>query len=85
MSGAVNAAGESPASRGVAQGWHRRALCRGQDPEIGYPIDAGEIAPIAICAAYPVRLDCRGWALEHNERDGIWGGLAARTLRRVSR
>jgi WhiB family redox-sensing transcriptional regulator len=64
-------------------GWRRAALCLGQDPEIWYPIDAGGVEAVAICAACPVRLDCLGWPLEHNERDGIWGGVSARGRRRI--
>lgn len=65
------------------QGWRRAALCLGQDPGIWYPIDAGGVEAVAICAACPVRLDCLGWALEHNERDGIWGGVSARRRQRI--
>lgn len=31
---------------------------------------------LTICAACPVLLDCRQWAIAH-EGDGIWGGLTA--------
>ena len=34
-----------------------------------------EAAAKAICARCPVRLDCLDYALEHDERFGIWGGL----------
>ena len=28
-----------------------------------------------ICDGCPVKLQCRQWALDNNEREGIWGGL----------
>ena len=30
---------------------------------------------VAICAVCAVRFDCLGWAVEHNERDGIRSGI----------
>lgn len=29
----------------------------------------------AICAQCPIRSECLEWAIEHRERNGIWGGL----------
>jgi WhiB family redox-sensing transcriptional regulator len=33
----------------------------------------------------PVRAECLGYALEHQERYGIWGGLSERERRRLTR
>jgi hypothetical protein len=38
---------------------------------------------VAICALCPVRLACLDWAIEHNERNGIWGGVSARSRQRM--
>lgn len=55
-----------------------KAACVGEDPELFYPHPSAtaerELAR-AICAGCPVRNDCLEWAIEHNEREGIWGGL----------
>jgi WhiB family transcriptional regulator, redox-sensing transcriptional regulator len=65
------------------QGWRRRALCLGQDPEMWFPVGSGGVEAVAICAVCPVRLDCLRWALETNELDGIWGGVSARRRQRM--
>jgi WhiB family redox-sensing transcriptional regulator len=86
MKRTVAAAGEAFARSGIickSEVWRRRALCRGQDPEMWYPVDAGGVEAVAICAVCTVRLDCLTWALENNERDGIWGGISARRRQRM--
>jgi WhiB family redox-sensing transcriptional regulator len=59
--------------------WRQFALCLGHDSDLWFPVerDGGAVA-VAICSACPVRLDCLGWAIEHDERQGIWGGISAR-------
>jgi WhiB family redox-sensing transcriptional regulator len=77
---------ESQASCGEArssQAWRRLASCSGLDPEIWYPIGTDGADAIAICSQCSVRIDCLEWALEHNERDGIWGGVSARRRQRI--
>jgi WhiB family transcriptional regulator, redox-sensing transcriptional regulator len=61
----------------ASQRWRRLGLCVGLDPELWYPIGSGGSNAVAICMQCPVRLDCLGWALAHNETDGIWGGVSA--------
>lgn len=57
-------------------GWHADALCAQSDPEAFFP-EKGMSARAAkqICAACPVAAQCLDWAIEHNERHGVWGGL----------
>ncbi|WP_067814707.1 WhiB family transcriptional regulator [Actinomadura kijaniata] len=74
--------------------WSDRAICRGADPEIFFPIGYG--APVlqaqiqaakAICRNCPVVADCLSWALRVGEPDGVWGGTTPeerRYLRRTS-
>jgi hypothetical protein len=64
--------------------WRELALCVGHDPELWFPVksDGGGNA-VRICSACPVRLDCLSWAIGHNERDGIWGGVSARKRQRM--
>ena len=56
------------------------AACRGMDANIFFPGQGGNEAikssklAKATCAQCPVMLECREWAIENNERYGIWGG-----------
>ncbi|GHD43003.1 WhiB family transcriptional regulator [Streptomyces galbus] len=72
--------------------WRDRAACIGEDPEIFFPLSDGLAAgadaraAMAVCRRCPVLLDCRSWAVEHGEDDGIWGATTAaqrRALRRA--
>ena len=64
--------------------WMRHGLCAQTDPEVFFP-DKGESArpPKSVCAVCPVRSECLEYALERNERFGVWGGLSERERRRV--
>ena len=67
-------------------GWQERALCAQTDPEQFWPEKGGSTtAAKRVCMACEVRPDCLAYALEHNEREGIWGGLAPRERRRLGR
>jgi WhiB family transcriptional regulator, redox-sensing transcriptional regulator len=58
--------------------WMDFAACASSDPEAWYP-DTGDPAVRArkICwTRCPVQLLCLDYAIEHNERHGIWGGLS---------
>ena len=64
--------------------WRQFALCLGQDPDLWFPVDSdGGDKALGICSVCPVRLDCLAWAIEHNERNGIWGGVSARRRQRI--
>jgi WhiB family redox-sensing transcriptional regulator len=60
-----------PLHNGVDEdrGWQSRALCAQTDPE-------------SFCE---VKADCLTYALPHDERFGIWGGLSERERRRLKR
>jgi WhiB family redox-sensing transcriptional regulator len=62
--------------------WVVDAVCAETDPEAFFP-NKGEStsAAKAICAACSVRADCLAYAVEHNERFGVWGGLSERERR----
>jgi WhiB family redox-sensing transcriptional regulator len=62
------------------------ALCAQADPEAWFP-DKGESTRLAkaICAGCPVRVPCLAYALDHNERFGVWGGLSERERRELPR
>ena len=56
------------------------------DPEAFFPEKGGSTREAKrICAACPVRDDCLQYALENDERFGIWGGLSERERRRAKR
>lgn len=60
--------------------WHEHARCAQlDDPSCFYPDATGpgsSNAAKAICADCPVTMQCLTWALEHDERYGVWGGLS---------
>jgi WhiB family redox-sensing transcriptional regulator len=58
--------------------WQLDALCAQTDPEMFHPDKGGTIRQAkAVCLACLVRTDCLDYALEHNGRIGIWGGLSS--------
>lgn len=66
--------------------WQSEALCAQADPEAFFP-ERGSSARDAktICATCPVRQECLEYALENDERFGIWGGLSELERRRLRR
>jgi WhiB family redox-sensing transcriptional regulator len=68
------------------QTWQERALCAQTDPEAFFPEKGGSTREAKrICSTCEVRTECLEYALEHDERFGIWGGLSERERRRVKR
>ena len=67
-------------------GWQERALCAQTDPEAFFPEKGGSTREAKrVCGSCEVRAECLGYALEHDERFGIWGGLSERERRRLKR
>lgn len=70
----------------VEQEWQDQALCAQTDPEAFFPEKGGSTREAKhICQACAVRDECLEYALEHDERFGIWGGLSDRERRRLKR
>lgn len=68
----------------VEQEWQDQALCAQTDPEAFFPEKGGSTREAKrICQACPVRDECLEFALENDERFGIWGGLSDRERRRL--
>jgi WhiB family redox-sensing transcriptional regulator len=68
------------------QSWQERALCSQTDPEAFFPEKGGSTREAKrICVGCEVRDECLEYALEHDERFGIWGGLSERERRRLKR
>jgi WhiB family transcriptional regulator, redox-sensing transcriptional regulator len=67
-------------------GWQERALCAQTDPEAFFPEKGGSTREAKrICSGCDVRAECLEYALAHDERFGIWGGLSERERRRLRR
>ncbi|MFD9792792.1 WhiB family transcriptional regulator [Streptomyces sp. NPDC059070] len=71
--------------------WRERAACRTEDPELFFPTYRRRFADQqladakAVCRRCPVASACLQWALSHNEKRGVWGGLSENELRRLRR
>ena len=66
--------------------WQERALCAQTDPEAFFPEKGGSTREAKrICSGCEVKAECLEYALQHDERFGIWGGLSERERRRLKR
>ena len=67
--------------------WRRRAACRETPTATFFPAGGShamrgdEERAKAVCSACPVRASCLGFAVEHGEAEGVWGGLNAEERR----
>lgn len=58
-------------------GWHDDGLCAQTDPEIFFPDKGGSVRePKQVCRACTVRVECLEYALENDDRFGVWGGFS---------
>jgi WhiB family transcriptional regulator, redox-sensing transcriptional regulator len=63
--------------RSSSDNWKLEGLCRTVDPDLWFPEDnCLGTAAIKVCRRCPVAEECLDYALENNERHGIWGGLS---------
>ena len=66
--------------------WQENALCAQTDPEAFFPEKGGSTREAKrICLGCEVKDKCLDYALAHDERFGIWGGLSERERRRLKR
>lgn len=66
--------------------WVGRAACSGLDPAIFYPpTDEDADAAKAICGECPVQEACLEHAIDHREKNGVWGGATERERLRIIR
>src|ERR1700749_4312715 len=77
-----------PAAPGQADdnplAWQSDSLCAQPDPEAFFPEKGGSTRDAKkICASCEVRVHCLEYALENDERFGIWGGLSERERRKL--
>lgn len=74
----IDAADETP--------WQERGLCAQVDTELWFPDKGGSTKEAKkICLGCEVRLQCLDFALDHDERFGVWGGLSERERRKLKR
>ncbi len=68
----------------TAEAWRADALCAQTDPEAFFPEKGGSTRDAKrICTSCEVRSQCLEYALERDERFGIWGGMSERERRRL--
>ncbi|GAA3784250.1 WhiB family transcriptional regulator [Micrococcus endophyticus] len=66
--------------------WQVDALCAQTDPEAFFPEKGGSTRDAKrVCEACVVKDQCLEYAMENDERFGIWGGLSERERRRLRR
>lgn len=66
--------------------WQTDALCAQTDPEAFFPEKGGSTRDAKrICTSCDVRDRCLEYALQNDERFGIWGGLSERERRKLKR
>jgi WhiB family transcriptional regulator, redox-sensing transcriptional regulator len=71
---------------GSLDDWRLEALCAQSDPESFFPDKGGSArAALEVCERCPVRAECLNFALENDERFGIWGGTTERQRRELRR
>lgn len=64
--------------------WQEDSLCAQTDPEAFFPEKGGSTRDAKkICQSCEVRNQCLEYALENDERFGIWGGLSERERRKL--
>ena len=69
-----------------ALAWQTDALCAQTDPEAFFPEKGGSTRDAKkVCVSCEVRSECLEYALENDERFGIWGGLSERERRKLKR
>jgi WhiB family redox-sensing transcriptional regulator len=66
--------------------WATEAKCLNADPDVFFPEKGGSTREAKrICGECTVRAECLEYALEHDERFGIWGGMSERERRKLKR
>jgi len=77
------------ATEGEGEGelsWQERALCAQTDPEAFFPEKGGSTREAKkVCVGCDVLGECLDYALAHDERFGIWGGLSERERRKLKK
>ena len=87
----ITATRSDQAARSTSVGWMDDAACRGQDPELFFPIGTtgpgrAQVAQAkSVCSRCRVRADCLSYALTTGQDTGVWGGLSEQERRALRR
>ncbi len=69
--------------------WRARAACSGYPNTLFFPTSEAEEATIekakAVCSVCPVMDPCLQYALETNQRSGVWGGTSEKERKSLRR
>ena len=77
---------KDPLEQEEALHFMKEGLCAQTDPEAFFPDKGGSTRDAKkVCGACAVRSACLEYALDHEERFGIWGGLSERERRKEKR
>jgi WhiB family redox-sensing transcriptional regulator len=70
----------------IGEPWYAKAACLDSDADCFFPEKGGSTrAAKRICQTCSVTAECLDYALDNDERFGIWGGLSERERRRLKR
>ena len=84
LRGSATSTQGKPDSDEDALAWQSDSLCAQTDPEAFFPEKGGSTRDAKkICASCEVRTRCLEYALQNDERFGIWGGLSERERRKL--
>lgn len=74
----------TPVEEEESLAWQGDSLCAQTDPEAFFPEKGGSTREAKkICTSCEVRAQCLEYALQNDERFGIWGGLSERERRKL--
>ena len=69
---------------GSATDWQENSLCSQADPEAFFPEQGASSRDAKkLCLSCSVRDECLQYAIDHDERFGIWGGLTEKERRKI--
>ncbi|GAA2231472.1 WhiB family transcriptional regulator [Streptomyces amakusaensis] len=66
--------------------WQETALCAQTGPEFFFPAPGSSTQEAKLlCGACEGRVECLEYALRHDEKFGVWGGMSERERDRLKR
>lgn len=68
------------------ENWFKLGNCFGKDTSIFYP-EIGDTQTakraVKLCSSCSVKAECLAYALNNNEKFGVWGGFTSRRRRKI--